>query len=401
MRVLHVAALGLAAHAARVPIPQGAEFGGTFLYTNIAQQTRAFQSNGSAALVDAAGWPLSDCETVVFDARPFPEWQCPSDPTQCVDDPWVRGIPLFGTYFFSLQGKATVTKGDDPGAHAVVLDNVTFDPSSFTTSGYFTLPEGATALAELTFAATQRTAASPANSGFTNLRIMRPGHTGDADRAWSPELLAMCAPLDHLRFMGITGTNNQAGYYGDVGHHYLEWTDRCLPSDAQWPNSLRPGCWGMPWEDVVSVSRASGKGVWVNIPVSGTLGLLADGSANLTTYAGQWAQLLKSGNAATGGAGVPDAAPIYVEHSNARGQCARARARAAPCPFLTPHSARTRPLHVGARHRRYGISGECGVSCGSLRARAAAAGCASLPHPRAFLLRQLLAIRMEQIGGYG
>lgn len=309
--------IATAATAARVPIPQGAEFGGTFLYTNIVAQTRGFaNSTGGPSPVDPNGWPLADCQTVVFDARPFPEWQCASDPTACVDDPWVEGIPAQGTYFFSLNGKATVSTGNDPSAGGVSLNNQTFDPTSYTTSGYFTLKAGAPALAELSFSATQRTASSPLGSGFTALRIMRPGHTGDADRTWSPELLEMMQPLDHARFMGITGTNNQAGYYGDVGHHFLEWTDRCLPTDAQWPNTLRPGCWGMPWEDVVSVSQASGKGVWVNIPISGTLGVGPGGVANMSTYGGGMANLFKNGNAATGGKGLPAGVPIYVEHSN-------------------------------------------------------------------------------------
>lgn len=314
---LSVALAGLQlAAAARVPIPQGGEFGGTFLYTNIVAQTRGFaNSTGGPVAVDSNGWPLADCQTVVFDARPFPEWQCSSDPTACVDDPWVWGIPAQGTYYFSLQGKATVSTGNDPAA-STFLNNQTFDPASYTTSGYFTLKPGAPALAELAFSATQRSAASPAGSGFTSLRILRPGHTGDADRTWSPELLGMMQPLDHARFMGITGTNNQAGFYGDVGHHYLEFSDRCLPSDAQWPNDLRPGCWGMPWEDVVSVSQASGKGVWVNIPVSGTLGVDSSGAANMSTYGGGMALLLKNGNAATGGKGLPAGVPVYVEHSN-------------------------------------------------------------------------------------
>ena len=141
----------------------------------------------------------------------------------------------------------------------------------------------------------------------------------------------MLQPLDHVRTMGITGTNSQPGYYGDAGHHYLEWTDRCLPSDAQWPNSLRPGCWGMPWEDVVSVAQASGKGVWVNIPVSGTLGVGAGGAANMSTYGGGMASLFKNGNAATGGKGLPDGVPVYVEHSNeVRARKAAAAAAAVP-----------------------------------------------------------------------
>jgi hypothetical protein len=145
---------------------------------------------------------------------------------------------------------------------------------------------------------------------------MRPGRSSDPDRTWSPELLEMMKPLDHLRFMGITGTNTNPGYYGDAGHHYLEWTNRCLATDAIWPNSVRTGCWGMPWEDVITLSQAANKGVWVNMPISATLNLLSGGAANTSCYVYKWATLLRDGNQFTGGKGIPNGVPIYVEHSN-------------------------------------------------------------------------------------
>ena len=239
-----------------------------------------------------------------------------------------------GTYFWRLQGKATLSLAGSAG----VLLNSSFDPAAFVTSGWFELPVGP-ALLTFAWTATQRNASAPEGSGFTDLRIMYPGHAGDADRTWAPELLAMAKVPDHLRFMGITGTNTQPGFFGDAGHHVLEWGDRCLPTDAQWPNNLRPGCWGLPWEDVVSLSQATGKGVWVNLPVSASCSLMPDGSANTSSYCYQWASLLKDGNAFTNNAGVPAGAPIYVEHSNevrdARagrgGQRQRARAVARVC----------------------------------------------------------------------
>ena len=85
--------------------------------------------------------------------------------------------------------------------------------------------------------------------------------------------------------------------------------------------------------------HTTGKGVWVNLPVSASCSLMPDGSANTSSYCYQWASLLKNGNAFTNNAGVPAGAPIYVEHSNevrdARagrgGQRQRARAVARVC----------------------------------------------------------------------
>jgi hypothetical protein len=176
---------------------------------------------------------------------------------------------------------------------------------------------------ELIFTNTQATRTSPINSGFTNLRILQPG--GDASyigpKVVDPLLLNalgvginLTQPVfHHIRYMGATGINTNPGYYGDVGHHYLSFNDRCLPSDAIIPlgNDVRNGCWGMPWEHVIQITQASGLGAWVNMPISGTVSF----PVNTSDYAYQMALLFKNGNEATGNAGVGNS-PIYLEHSN-------------------------------------------------------------------------------------
>jgi len=230
-----VAAAALA--SAKVNIPQGTEFGATFLKTNIyygSSDVGFHAPNGSDVPVDASGWPLSDCSSVMFDMRAVPAWAPP------LDDPWGWSPPVNGTYWFNLTGKATVT--EEPGSYGVV-SGVTFDEATWTTAGFITMPLATPAtqtnLMVLVFTNTQRSAAAPPGSGFTGLRVMRPGHYNDTEDTWSPELLQALEPFRHIRFMGITGTNNQAGYYGDVGHHILEWGDRCLKTDAFWCVLLR------------------------------------------------------------------------------------------------------------------------------------------------------------------
>jgi hypothetical protein len=49
---------------------------------------------------------------------------------------------------------------------------------------------------------------------------------------------------------------------------------------------------------------------------AGTLGVDSSGAANMSTYGGGMALLLKNGNAASGGKGLPAGVPVYVEHSN-------------------------------------------------------------------------------------
>ena len=332
--------LGAASASAQaVPIPQGAEFScAPFCTADIVgfgdgrAWADAYNTSVSAP-VDANGWPLSDFMSVVFDLRPAFAWAPPED------DPWGWSAPLAGDYCFNFTGFATVAAQGDAGEAGVTVSNVTTDGAS--TAGVITIGPSSPDLLVLNFTSTRRTAAAAAGTGITGLRILVPGQCGApaGSAAWAAPLLQLVQPFHHLRFMGITGTNSQAGYYGDAGHHYLEWTDRCLPSDAQWPSSVRAGCWGMPWEAVVGFAQASGKGIWVNLPVSATV----YNPVNASSYAYQWAALFKSGNAATGGKGVPG--PIYVEHSNEvwvrageqRGTRGRRRARCgrAPTRLLT------------------------------------------------------------------
>jgi len=264
------------------------------------------------------GWPLSDAQTVVFDDRCFPGWNPPCD------DPWSLQAPLNGTYSFNFTGNATLSTGSDHGEKGVFLSNVTFDATTWTTSGKITLPAGSPNLVELIFTNTQATPTSPINSGFTNLRILQPG-SGDASytglKVIDPLLLTslgvgigLTRPVfHHIRYMGVTGTNTQPGFYGDEGHHYLSFNDRCLPTDAIVPlgDSVRKGCWGMSWEDVIRITQASGLGAWVNMPISGTVSF----PVNASDYAYNMALLFKNGNKDTNNTGVGNAT-IYIEHSN-------------------------------------------------------------------------------------
>ena len=204
---------------------------------------------------------MSDVFTVLFDDRPAFAWAPPED------DPWGWQPAVNGTYSFNFSGSGGVFPGSDPGMKGgMSVTNVTFDAATFTTAGLITIQAGSPALAELIINGTRRSASAPLGSGFTNLVVMRPGHGGcplpvavdasnnrnrspppthtythshhnhtrpthptphpphpppaaDADMTLSPELVAALTPFAHFRFMGITGTNTNPGYYGDAGHH--------------------------------------------------------------------------------------------------------------------------------------------------------------------------------------
>lgn len=296
--------VGVQAGAVRI----GAEYSGSpSTLVNIASETRQWaNSTGGWVPIDANGWPLTDCMTVLFDDRAVPAWNPP------LDDPWGFQAMMNGTYYFSIAGKADVAPqaGQNGG---VSVSNVTFNAATWTTTGYITLAQGSPNLVVLNFSNTQRASNAPVNSGFTNFVVNPPGYEGST-ATFTNEFLATLPPFNHIRFMGATGTNTNPGYYGDAGHHALEWSNRALMTDAFSTGAqfLRSGAWGLPWEYVVLLSQQAQKGVWINLPVSATGRL----PYNDSTYLAQWAHLMKSGNEYTGNAGLPAGVPIYLEHSN-------------------------------------------------------------------------------------
>ena len=122
----------------------------------------------------------------------------------------------------------------------------------------------------------------------------------------------------------------------------------------------------------ISVSQATGKGIWVNLPVSASCSLMPDGSANTSTYCYQWAMLLKNGNSFTNNTGVPANSPIYVEHSN-EVRCVRGRGSRAQSLTMRPLGRKSSSVwrapacvkpshHTFARLLSYVCARRCGVS---------------------------------------
>mmetsp|Transcript_16217 Transcript_16217/g.18048 ORF Transcript_16217/g.18048 Transcript_16217/m.18048 type:complete len:591 (+) Transcript_16217:29-1801(+) len=283
-------------------------------------------SSGKAVPIDANGYPMSDCSVVIWDQRPAFAWAPPED------DPKSFAADIGGIYNFVAKGKfdLTVSQGSPK------ISNLKFDSTTWTTTAQITVPHNTYApppgldhLLVLEFKNTQRNASAPMNSGFSSLKIIQPGYDVNTDQVITDWVMSALAPFDHLRFMGATGTNYQTGYYGDKGHHIFGWEDRCMPSDAYFPySSLRPGCHGMPWEDVVGVANTAKKDIWINIPVTASGGCTSDdmslwkdtdsylNAIDKTSYLYKLALFLKNGNEFTNNKGLDSIRNIYIEHSN-------------------------------------------------------------------------------------
>src|SRR5512140_517293 len=105
-----------------------------------------------------AGGITADAQILFFDIRPVPAWAPP------IDDPAAFQPDWSGTYHLAFTGQADVSSAGDP----VTIPNKTYDATSNITIADVIVPSG-TGVLILKFSNTKRTAASAANSGFTNL----------------------------------------------------------------------------------------------------------------------------------------------------------------------------------------------------------------------------------------
>jgi hypothetical protein len=256
-------------------------------FLDLAKTLRGWTQIGGSnpAPIDEHGWPTTDAQTVLFDVRPFGAWKPP------VDDPEAFQPDWSGTYKMSFQGQAVL--GFNEELRSQVL-NQKYDPATNLTTADLVVPKGV-GLVAMTFSQTKRTADSPAGSGFTKLKVMRPGYGLDTKTDFNPDFIKSLKPFAVLRFMDFLDTNHNPGFYGDPGHHALEWKDRHVPDDAtqvEYGNK-----YGGAWEYVIELAKLTGKDIWINIPVAAT-----------DDYIKNLAQLLKQG--------LPPTTNIYIEHSN-------------------------------------------------------------------------------------
>lgn len=259
-------------------------------FIDLAKTLRPWMKIGGqgGAPVDEAGWPTTDAATVLFDIRPAYAWAPP------IDDPEKFQPDWSGTYAFSFKGQATVGTVEDNRSQIVGRK---YDPATNTTTGQIVVPKGA-GLLILSFTSTKRTPASPAGSGITGLRVLRPGYPLTSNETFTREFIKSLAPFSTLRYMDWLDTNHNPGYYGDAGHHALEWKDRRLPTDAtQQTTDGKGGKYGVAWEYVIQLANRTGKDLWINVPVAAT-----------DDYITQLARMLKRG--------LKPGLNIYVEHSN-------------------------------------------------------------------------------------
>jgi hypothetical protein len=235
--------------------------------------------------LDEHGWPTSDAATILFDIRPVGAWAPP------IDDPAQFQPDWSGTYKMSFQGQAVIQFLQSTD---IQLQNQKYDAATNITTGDIVVPKGE-GLLVVSFTQTKRTATSPAGSGITNLRVIRPGYSPDTTALFTDQFVRSLKPFAVLRFMDWMDTNHNPGDYDEPGQHTLEWADRRLPVEATQVGYGNK--YGVAWEYVIELAKLTGKDIWINIPIAAS-----------DDYVKNLAQLLKDN--------LPPTTNIYIEHSN-------------------------------------------------------------------------------------
>ena len=238
---------------------QIADFTRNHEFVDVMRQSREFGSFAdpfnTVIAVGPDGWPTGDFGVTLMAAQ--------------------AGVGgLAGTYRIVFNGRATVTS-----AASGTVGTPAYDPARNETRLDFTFPADGDTMA-LRFAVEPGSAAN----AVKNLRVIRPGFNVDGHPTFTPEWLSHVSRFRILRLMDWLSTNHRA-------NTIVSWSDR--PASER----KRTDAEGARWETVVELANATGRDIWINIPVR----------AN-DDYVRNLATLLRD----TLGANIR----VYVEYSN-------------------------------------------------------------------------------------
>ncbi len=216
------------------------------LYADVIRMSRDFirgtdENATKPSPLDSNGWPRSDFS--------FYAW---------------AGIGnMNGAYTLSFKGRANVS------GNPVGRIPLKYDQATDTSTGTFQYRDARASFLALRFSATKRTASSPAGTGVTDIRLMRPLAPGSST-SYPPSVLftnpvkALISRFSVVRFMDYLATNRNV---------QTNWSDRALPSTPSF--NRRPAGYGWQgrggaWEHVIELANETGRDAWINIPARAT-----------------------------------------------------------------------------------------------------------------------------------
>jgi len=266
----------------------GVDMGWNRPFVDAAKNLRSFtRPDGTAVPKDARGWPLADAQTVLMDMRPAAEW------VGTIDDPEQFRQNVSGIYKCSFTGQGDINKIEGP----FTVGPKSYNAATNTTSFDITVdpPGPHHGLVLITFTNTRRTPTSALNTGFTNLKAIRPGYDANTTQLFTNEFLNALSSgrFSTIRTMGFTHTNNSNPFFPGV----TEWANRKKVDDATYEDDNIGNENGAPWEVIVDLANAADVDLWINVPVAAT-----------DDYVTQLANLIKNRL-------EPDR-KLYVEYSN-------------------------------------------------------------------------------------
>lgn len=226
----------------------GTTWDSTQVYGDLLKSARAF--GGTGCVLNADGWPDSDCTAQVIEGGTS---------------------PAGNGYTLTWTGTGTATMS---GATVV---STTYDAGSNTTTVVLNVTSASNNT--ITWQNTHRTNGGAA--GFTDAHLMRPGHVWPTDY-WNKAFGAALAPFTLVRCMNCVGRSSQ-----DAPMHATDtaWSSR-VPADS---HNLSTAGRGVPWEDIVKMGNDLNRSLYLTIPY------LADDD-----YLLQLARLLRYGSDASG-----------------------------------------------------------------------------------------------------
>ena len=229
------------------------DWDGSFAFVDAMKHARPWNTTSmqTLATVDQNGWPTEDAGTVIYTGD---------------------AAHINGTYKLVFNGQGTI--GGVYNGYTMSVANQQYDASTNTTTADITItvtnPEPG-ANVGISIRNSQRTPTSAVGSGFTNMRLYRPGYPTDGSVVFTSYYVQAMQVGSAIRTMDWSATN---------GNTTVNWADRNTPLTFQKPipsyiahNKSSMG--GTPagsqssvaLEHHIQLANETSRDLWINVPV--------------------------------------------------------------------------------------------------------------------------------------
>ena len=224
------------------------DWDGGFAFVDAMKQARQWQTPDMRAMAsyDSLGWPTQDAGTVVYTGN---------------------AEHINGTYKLIFQGRGVIR-----GVYGtpVTVAHQRYDAVTNTTTADMTFKLSPTTMSQsVGFAIldSQRTAQSAKGSGFTNMRLYRPGYPTDGSVVFADYYVKAMQFGSVIRTMDWTATN---------GNTVVHWADRqtpltfykpCPPYIQAGGDRLGGTGLGVALEHHIQLANEAQRDLWINVPV--------------------------------------------------------------------------------------------------------------------------------------